>query len=454
MTAVGARRPVAELLGASPPVPERLPARVVRAIEAQRHRSEILTSWVQALLVAVLATLYVVSPKTAPADAVVVLVPWALGIYAAITAGRLRLAYAGKLTAPLRYASVVVDMTLLMVTIWSFHIEYGQPAAFYLKAPTFAYVFIFIALRTLSFSPSYVLVAGAAAAVGWLALLGYALAEPGGMGLVTRDYVAYMTSAKILIGGEIDKIVSILLTTGLLAVAVAHARELLERAVAEQAATSQLARFFSPEIAQHLIAADELARPGEGESREAAAMFIDLRGFTTLAATLEPKALIALLGEYQRVAVPIIQRHRGSITTYLGDGIMVTFGATRPNGTYAADALRCTEELLGALVDWCGGCAARGSPTPGVGIGVEVGTVICGAIGEEGRLEYAVIGDPVNRAAKLQNHTKIESARALTTVAARERAAAQGYAPSRPQEVRPRREVAGVAAPIDVVVLG
>ena len=454
MTAIGARRPVAELLRASPAAPARLPARVVRAIEAQRERSEILTSWVQALLVAVLATLYVVAPKTSPVDAVIVLVPWALGIYAAFTAVRLRLAYARRLTAPLRLASVVVDMTLLMVTIWSFHIEYGQPAAFYLKAPTFAYVFIFIALRTLSFSPSYVLVAGATAAVGWLTLLGYALAEPGGMGLVTRDYVAYMTSAKILIGGEIDKIVSILLTTGLLAVAVAHARELLERAVAEQAATSQLARFFSPEIAQHLIAADELLRPGEGESREAAAMFIDLRGFTTLAATLEPKALIALLGEYQRVAVPIIQRHRGSITTYLGDGIMVTFGATRPNATYAADALRCTEALLGALVDWCGECAARGSPTPGVGIGVEVGTVTCGAIGEEGRLEYAVIGDPVNRAAKLQNHTKIEGARALTTVAARDRAAAQGHAPGRPQEVRLRREVAGVAAPVDVVVIG
>ncbi len=454
MTAVGARQPLAALLDASAAASARLPARVVRAIEAQRHRSEILTSWVQALLVTVLATLYVVAPKTSPVDAVIVLVPWALGIYAAFTAVRLRLAYAGRLTAPLRLASVVVDMTLLMVTIWSFHIEYGQPAAFYLKAPTFAYVFIFIALRTLSFSPGYVLVAGVAGAVGWLALLGYALAEPGGMGLVTRDYVAYMTSAKILIGGEIDKIVSILLTTGLLAVAVAHARELLERAVAEQAATSQLARFFSPEIAEHLIAADELARPGEGEAREAATMFIDLRGFTRLAATLEPKALIALLGEYQRVAVPIIQRHRGSITTYLGDGIMVTFGATRPSATYAADALRCTEELLGALVDWCGGCAARGAPAPGVGIGVEVGTVTCGAIGEEGRLEYAVIGDPVNRAAKLQNHTKMEGVRALTTVAARDRAATQGYAPRRPQEVRLRREVAGVAAPVDVVVIG
>jgi len=436
------------------PAANRLPARVVRAIDEQRRRSEILTSWVQVLLVSVLATLYIVAPKTAPVDAVVQPVPWALGIYGAITAVRLWLAYTGRLTAPLKYASVVADMTVLMVTIWSFHIQYGQPAAFYLKAPTFTYVFIFIALRALAFSPGYVITAGAAAAVGWLALVGYALAEPNGAGLITRDYVAYMTSAKILIGGEIDKIVSIALTTALLAVAVTRARELLERAVAEQAATTQLARFFSPEIAEHLIGADELARPGEGESREAAAMFIDLRGFTRLAATLEPKALIRLLGDYQRIAVPIIQRHRGSITTYLGDGIMVTFGATQPNGTYAADALRCAEALLEALGAWGDERTARGAPAPGVGIGIDVGTVTCGAIGEEGRLEYAVIGDPVNRAAKLQNHTKAEGVRALTTVAARERAAAQGYSPGRPQEVRPRCAVAGVAAPVDVVVIG
>jgi adenylate cyclase len=449
------REDIPPLAVARPPARRpRLPARVVRAIEAQRRRSEVLTSWVQAALVAVLATLYIVAPKTAPVDAMLQPVPWALGIYAAITAFRLRLAYAGRLTTPLRYASVVVDMAVLMVTIWSFHIQYGQPAAFYLKAPTFTYVFIFIALRALAFSPGYVLAAGAAAAVGWLALLGYALAEPGGMGLVTRDYIAYMTSAKILIGGEIDKIVSILLTTGLLALAAARARELLERAVAEQAATVQLARFFSPEIAERLIEADELARPGEGESREAAAMFVDLRGFTRLAATLEPKALIRLLGEYQGIAVPIIQRHRGSITTYLGDGIMVTFGATQPNGSYAADALRCAEALLEALADWGGSRTAAGAPAPGVGIGVEVGAVTCGAIGEEGRLEYAVIGDPVNRAAKLQNHTKAEGVSALTTVAARDRAAAQGYVPRSRQEVRPRREVVGVAAPVDVVVIG
>jgi adenylate cyclase len=281
--------------------------------------------------------------------------------------------------------------------------------------------------------------------MGWMALLGYALAAPDAMDLVTRNYVEYMTSARILIGGEIDKVISLLLVSALLAIAAGRARQLLERAVAEQAASSQLARFFSPDVAERLISADELLKPGDGEGREAAIMFIDLRGFTRMASTLEPRALIGLLGQYQRIAVPIIQKHHGSITTYLGDGIMVTFGATRPSTTYAADAIRCAEELLQALSAWKG---------PQVGIGVEVGPIICGAIGEEGRLEYAVIGDPVNRAAKLQNHTKAEAVQALCSRHARERATAQGYVSAPAQELRVGREVAGVAGPVDVIVLG
>lgn len=422
----------------------RLPARVARAIEAQRDRGEILTSWVQAGLLVVFATLYLLAPSTSPLPLAMRPAPWALAFYAGFTAVRLHLAYARRIGPWMRSASIVVDMALLTVTIWSFHLEYGQPAAFYLKAPTFTYFFIFVALRALSFSPAHVLLAGGAAALGWMALLGYALAEPGAIDLVTRNYVEYMTSAKILIGGEIDKVISLLLVSALLAIAAGRARQLLERAVAEQAASTQLARFFSPDVAERLLSADELLRPGEGESREAAVMFIDLRGFTKLAASLEPRALIGLLGSYQRIAVPVIQRHHGSITTYLGDGIMVTFGATQPSASYAADALRCAEEMLEALSRWGG---------PEIGIGVEVGSVICGAIGEEGRLEYAVIGDPVNRAAKLQNHTKAEGVRAVTSLAARDRAIAQGYAPGA-ERILPAREVAGVASAVDIVVIG
>ena len=432
----------------------RLPARVVRAIEIQRERGEILVSWVQAGIVALLATLYFVAPSTAPAEAVFLPVPWALGIYAMFTLFRLLRSHQRRMGTALCALSVLVDIAVLVVTIWGFHIEYGQPAAFYLKAPTFAYMFIFIALRTLSFYPGYVLLAGFTAALGWAALLVYALAEPGGLGLVTRDYVAYMTSARILIGGEIDKIIAILVVTGLLAVGAARARQLLERALAEQAAALQLARFFSPDVAETLLRADELLRPGEGQSRESAAMFIDLRGFTGLAARMEPKALIALLGEYQGTVVPVVQRHGGSIATFLGDGVMVTFGAIRHSDTYAADALRCTEELIAALTQWAGARRAKDEPAPGVGIGVDSGTVTCGAIGTEGRLEYAVIGDAVNRAAKLQNHTKVEGVRALATAATLERAAAQGYAPAGTIDIRRDREVAGISGRVDIAAFG
>jgi adenylate cyclase len=431
----------------------RLPARVVRALERQRERSEILTSWVQAVVIAVLGALYFVAPSTSPVDLLLRPAPWALGAYAAFTGLRLRLAYTGQLTPALRAMSVVIDMALLTVTIWGFHLEYGQPAAFYLKAPTFTYFFIFIALRTLSFSPGYVLLAGGTAVIGWMVLIGYALAAPGGTDLVTRDYVEYMTSAKILIGGEVDKIVSLLLVSALLALGVARSRQLLESAIIENAVSSQLVRFFSPEVAEQLIRADELLRPGEGRSREAAAMFVDLRGFTKLTAQLDPHELIALLGEYQRLAVPIIQEHRGSIITYLGDGIMVAFGATRPSATYAADALRCAETLLEAVGRWTESRCARGDCVPEMGLGLDAGPVICGAIGEEGRLEYAVIGDPVNRAAKLQGHTKVEGVRALTTEQTLERALLQGYEPRVALARLPGRRVEGVEAALELVVI-
>ncbi len=430
-----------------------LPSHVQRDLERQRRRNEILAGWVQAGLVLTFALFYSFSRKTFPPDVMLHPVPWALGVYGAFTAWRLYLAYRNRLGHGMLMLSVVVDITVLMVTIWSFHIQYAQVAAFYLKAPTLLYVFIFIALRALSLSPAYVLFAGACAALGWLVLLALAIRAPGGRDLITQDYVAYMTSLEILIGGEMDKIISIIMVSVLLAISAARARALLHRSVAGQAAASQLARFFAPEVAATIVSADEILQPGQGLQTEAAAMFVDMRGFTRLATELAPGELIALLGQYQKLAVPIIQRNGGSITTYLGDGIMITFGATSPSQTYAADALRTTEQLLDGLGDWAAGRAAQNLPAPGVGIGIEVGTVTCGAIGDEGRLEYAVIGDPVNRAAKLQNHTKLERVRALTTTVAVERAISQGYSGTRAGEVRAARQCAGIAEPIDLVVI-
>ncbi|MBP9929302.1 MAG: adenylate/guanylate cyclase domain-containing protein [Rhodoferax sp.] len=432
----------------------RTPARVARALGELDRKSEILIGWVQAALISVLGSLYLVAPGTAPADASFYPVPWALGFYGVFTIGRLWLAYRSRLSMPVRVLSVVVDISMLMVTIWSFHLQYGQPAAFYLKAPTLLYVFIFIVLRALTISPGYVLFTGLLAAAGWLGLLSYALMAPGGAELVTHDYVQYMNSSRILIGGEIDRVLSIVIVTLVLSVSVARARQLLFHAVEDQAAVSQLSRFFAPEVAERLSSADELLQSGDGEQRHAAAMFIDLRGFTTLASRLPPRALIDILREYQSIAVPVIHRHNGSITTYLGDGIMVTFGANRPSETFCADALRCAHELLQAFELWRVRRESAQQPAPAVGLGVDTGTVTCGVIGEEGRLEYAVIGNPVNRAAKLQNHTKLEAVHGLASAACLECAQQQGYAPTVQHQVLQARQVGGVGQAMDLIALG
>ena len=80
-------------------------------------------------------------------------------------------------------------VALLFGLIWSFHLQYGQPPSFYLKVPTLLYVFIFIALRALRFEAKYVVFAGLAAALGWLAMVLYVVyAEPGNS-MVTRNWL-------------------------------------------------------------------------------------------------------------------------------------------------------------------------------------------------------------------------------------------------------------------------
>jgi adenylate cyclase len=431
-----------------------LPERVRRAILGEQQDSEIVISWVQMGVVVTFAALYTFSRKTFMSDAPFAPVPWALGTYFAFTLLRLGLAYRRALPGWFLSASVVIDMALLMVTIWSFHLQYQQAPAFYLKAPTLLYVFIFIALRALRSEAGYVALAGSVAAAGWLALVVYAAAFDSSGMPTTRDYVAYMTSATILWGAEFDKIVSILIVTAVLSVALIRARRTLVRAVAEGAAASDLKRFFAPDIALRITGAHERVRPGEGEIRDAATLFVDMRGFTQFTSSLPPNTLIALLAEYQARLVPVIQRHGGSIDKFLGDGIMASFGAARPSAAYAADALHAVDDLLAEVEAWRSAREADGRAAPRVGAAVAVGPVLFGAVGDETRLEYTVIGEAVNLAAKLEKHTKAAHVRALTTAEAFALARAQGYAPTPDKVSLPRQSVAGVADSVDLVVLG
>ena len=430
-----------------------LPERVRAAVRAQQDASEILIGWVQLAVVALFGGLYLVSPKTFAGDAEFAPVPWVLGAYLGFTLVRLAVAYRGRVHDALLYVSVVLDMGVLFALIWSFHLQYMQPPSFYLKAPTLLYVFIFIALRALRFEARFVVAAGVVAAAGWAGLAWYSISGPDGMTQITRDYVLYITSTRVLIGAEIDKIVSILTVTAIIAVAIRRARRLLISAVAEGAAAHDLSRFFAPEIARRITAAETELSAGEGYACDATILFTDIRDFTLYAQAVPPAELIAALGEYQALVVGIVQDQGGAIDKFMGDGVMATFGAARPSDSDAADALRAIDAIMRAAGDWNAARAAEGKRTLRVGAAAASGRVICGAVGDETRLEYTVIGDAVNLAAKLEKHTKAEGVRALAAADTFERARAQGYRPPAGAESRPARVVDGVDRPVDIVVL-
>ncbi len=447
-------RPTGRILGIilGPPQPERLPERAQRAIEQEQASSEVLVSLIQLAAVTTFAVLYTLAPKAFPPEVPFEPVPVAISIYAAFTLLRLWLAWQRRLQRWFLALSVVVDITLLMVTIWSFHLQYQAPPALYLKAPTLMYAFILIALRTLRFEPGFVVLAGVTASAGWLALVAYALFFDERTE-ITRDFREYTMSYTILVGAEFDKIVSILMVTAILAIALFRARKLLLRATSEELAAAELSRFFAPEIAGRIRQTEAAIQPGEAEMRDAAILMVDLRGFTPLTHRLEPRAVMALLSEYQSRVITAVTAHGGSIDKFIGDGILASFGAVRSSPTFAADALRATEALLDSAAEWASERKAAGLPAPPVGAAVATGPVMFGAIGDASRLEYTVIGDAVNLAAKLEKHTKVERVRALCPQSAYRLALAQGYQPRPRQEMRPACHVEALGVPLDLVVL-
>jgi adenylate cyclase len=380
----------------------RLPERVREAIARQQLESEILIGWAQLVLVVIFGALYAVAPKTAT-TAGFHPVPWALASYFLFTTARLLLAHRSWLPDWMLILSVVVDIGLLMLLIWSFHIQYMQPATFYLKAPTLLYVFIFIALRALRFEAKYVLVAGLAAALGWTFLLWYAIAgEMNPLNMVTRDYVLYITSNRILIGAEIDKIVSIILVTLVLAVAVTRAQRTLHRSVLEGTVARDLSKFVSPEIANRIASADKAIQAGDGELRIATVMFTDIEGFSTLSEKLSPQALAKTLNEYFGALCDVVERHGGVVTMFQGDAMLIAYNTVKPDPNHAVSALRTALDIQDVV----------NSRTFGDGVtlktrcGVNTGEIVTGAVGAKDRLVFTVHGDEVNVAARLEQLNK------------------------------------------------
>jgi adenylate cyclase len=137
----------------------------------------------------------------------------------------------------------------------------------------------------------------------------------------------------------------------------------------------------------------------EPEWAMASVLFVDIRGFTTLADRCTAYEALAYLTEFYEIAVPVLSDHGGQATKLLGDGLMTVFGAPETDPLHAERALEAAVALLGrvgaALGDRCE-----------IGIGVNSGLVLVGTIGAGDVREVGVVGDPVNVASRVQDATR------------------------------------------------
>lgn len=177
----------------------------------------------------------------------------------------------------------------------------------------------------------------------------------------------------------------------------------------------------SPEVAARLL------RDGAalgGEEREVTVLFADLRGFTTLSERLSPPELLTLLNRYlDRMSGPI-EAHGGVIDKFIGDAIMALFGAPVAQGDAAARAISAARAMEAALAELNAELAAEGRPPLAIGVGVNTARVVAGNIGSQRRLNYSVIGDGVNVAARLQSLTRVAEHRTNVIISAATAAAA------------------------------
>ena len=161
-------------------------------------------------------------------------------------------------------------------------------------------------------------------------------------------------------------------------------------------------RYVGEDVARRAI---ETGTQLGGEERYVGVLFVDIVGSTRLAVNRPPREVVELLNEFFRVVVAVVGRHGGFINKFQGDAALAIFGAPLDLDDFAGRALASARELRTELYETLG--------DTDIGIGVSAGKAIAGHIGSEKRLEYTVIGDPVNEAARLTELAKDEPGRVL-----------------------------------------
>lgn len=210
----------------------------------------------------------------------------------------------------------------------------------------------------------------------------------------------------------------------LLTVAVVYTAVTLYRYVTEEREKKKIrgafAYYVSDSVVNEMLKHPEKLKLG-GEKKELTVLFSDIRGFTTLAESMAPEALVHLLNEYLTEMTNVVLELGGLLDKYIGDAVMAVFGAPLEQPDHprrACDAALAMIRRLGELQKkW----KAEGNPLLDIGIGINTGHMVVGNMGSERRFDYTVMGDAVNLSSRLEGITREYGTRVVISEFTRER---------------------------------
>jgi adenylate cyclase len=185
--------------------------------------------------------------------------------------------------------------------------------------------------------------------------------------------------------------------------------EMMQGLAEREALREAFGSYVDPEVAERVLEEGELI---EAQERDVTIMFVDIRDFTSLAERSSPSRTVAFLSDFFELVVPIVKRRGGHANKFLGDGVLAVFGAPERLPDHAPRAVEAATEIVEAIEE-------RFGEDLRIGVGINSGTVVLGSVGGGGRLEFAVVGDPVNVAARVEAATRETGDAVLMTEATR-----------------------------------
>ncbi|MCY6382846.1 adenylate/guanylate cyclase domain-containing protein [Hoeflea prorocentri] len=333
-----------------------------------------------------------------------------------------------------RYAFVFADFALLSFVLLYPNplIPFDLPPQYSLRFGNFIYFFVLLAVLAYLYRPGVVLWGGVSAALSWSIGVAILASLPGAITAppVGEDReVLLQTMADphfIDLGVRLQEVIVLLLTAGLLALAVSRSRAIALRQAALASERTNLARYF-PRKTVDLLATrtNPLSQPRE---HQAAVLFADLISFTNWAEDRPAQETISVLRQIHELLADTVFRHDGTLDKFIGDGLMATFGTPEPTDRDAVNALTAAVEMADVFRLWKESKQGTDAGDLELAVGVHYGTIILGDIGTSRRMEFAVLGDTVNVASRLEQANREIGCRCVVSTALVEAAEAESPA--------------------------